>query len=106
MRDPEGIALAIRNAERVAVCSHISPDGDTIGSALAMRLILRQMGKAAEVFCQDKVPDYLQFLPGAESIRNPEDCRERFDLMLSVDVSDLARLGSCAELQKLCTHTA
>ena len=106
MRDPEGIAQALRSAGSVAICSHISPDGDTIGSALAMRLILRQMGKTAEVFCQDKVPDNLLFLPGVEWIRNPDGCGERFDLMLSVDVSDPARLGSCAELRKLCGRTA
>ena len=63
MRNPEGIAGAIRNAETVALCCHINPDGDTIGGALALRLALRNLGKKADVFCQDKVPDNLLFLP-------------------------------------------
>ena len=106
MRDPEGIARTLREANSVCICSHVSPDGDTIGSALAMRLVLINMGKRVRVFCQDKVPDSLCFLPGADEIRHPEENTERFDLFLSVDVSDEARLGSCAALRSCCERTA
>ena len=107
MRDPEGIARALRAAESIAVCSHINPDGDTIGSALAMRLILKGMGKRVRVFCRDKVPDNLAFLPGAEEICAPDGIRERFDLLLSVDASDPNRLDTCyTVLKELCAHTA
>ena len=106
MRDPEGIARALRGAESVAVCSHINPDGDTIGAALAMRLMLQGMGKRVQVFCDSKLPDNLSFLPGAEEIRLPDGCEERFDLFLSVDVSDRERLGRCARLMSQCAHTA
>ena len=106
MRDPAGIARAIEQAETVCICSHVSPDGDTIGSALAMRLVLQGMGKKVSVFCQDKVPDNLMFLPGVESIRKPETNRDRYDLFLPVDVSDAARLGTCAELMQCCVHSA
>lgn len=106
MRDPAGIARAIEQAETVCICSHVSPDGDTIGSALAMRLVLQGMGKRVSVFCQDKVPDNLMFLPGVECIRKPETNRDRYDLFLPVDVSDAARLGTCAELMQCCTHSA
>lgn len=106
MRDPAGIARAIEQAKTVCICSHVSPDGDTIGSALAMRLVLQGMGKKVSVFCQDKVPDNLMFLPGVESIRKPETNRNRYDLFLPVDVSDAARLGTCAELMQCCAHSA
>ena len=106
MRDPEGIARALRAADRVCICSHISPDGDTIGSALAMRLMLIGMGKQVRVFCQDKVPDNLMFLAGAGEIRRPCENTENYDLFLSVDVSDEARLGEGAELRKRCAHSA
>ena len=106
MRDPAGIAEAIRAAESVCICGHVNPDGDTIGSALAMRLILLGSGKKAQVFFQDKVPDNLMFLPGADTIRKPETCGERYDLFLAVDVSDPARLGGCAALMSRCTQTA
>ena len=44
-RNFEAIARCIREAQTVAVVSHVSPDGDTLGSAAAMRLILQAMGK-------------------------------------------------------------
>ena len=106
MRDPEGIARAIREARTIAICSHISPDGDTIGSALAMRLAALSLGKTVRVFCQDKVPDNLLFLPGVEEIRSPLGNQEKFDLFLAVDVSDRGRMGACAEVLKDCAHTA
>ena len=39
-RNPEAVAEAIRKAQRIAVCSHVNPDGDTLGCATAMRLAL------------------------------------------------------------------
>ncbi len=106
MRNPEGIARAVEQARTVCVCCHVSPDGDTIGSALAMKLVLRHLGKEADVFCQDKVPDNLMFLPGAETIRKPEAAAARYDLFLPVDVSDAERLGACRELTARCAHSA
>ena len=105
-RNPEAIAEAIRKAQRIAVCSHVNPDGDTLGCATAMRLALIQLGKEVSLFCDGKVPDTLSFLPGAEEIRRPEGNEESFDLMLAVDVSDEERLGTCARLKARCAHTA
>ncbi len=106
MRDTEGISSRIRAARTIAVCSHINPDGDTIGSALAMRLVLMHLGKKVQCFCEDKVPDNLSFLPGVKEIRRPEGNTDRFDLMLSVDVSDPRRLGACLALKEVSLHTA
>lgn len=105
-RNPQAVAEALRKARSIAICSHVNPDGDTIGCALAMRLGLMSMGKQVRVFCQDKVPDNLVFLPGANEIRDPAECREGFDLLLAVDVSDRERLGSGKELLSRCLHTA
>ena len=106
MRDPAGIASAISRAESVCICGHVSPDGDTIGSALAMRLILQRLGKRARVFFQDKAPDLLSFLPGIETIQTPEQNTENYDLFLAVDVSDRERLGACKELLRCCARSA
>lgn len=106
MRNPEGIAAFLREAESVCICCHVNPDGDTIGSALAMRLALSGMGKRVRVFCEDKVPDNLRFLPGAAEIHPPADNREDYDLFLSVDVSDPARLGDCGILRARCARSA
>ena len=105
-RNPEAIAQAIQRAQSVAVCSHINPDGDTIGSALAMRLALKDLGKRVEVFCEDKVPDIMMMLPGADQFRHPAECEESFDLFLAVDCSSPDRLGSGEQLMRRCAHNA
>ena len=105
-RDPEGVARLIREAETIAVCSHISPDGDTLGCAAAMRIALERMGKKVSLFCDGVVPDQLSFLPGIDLMREPTGEEEGFDLMLAVDVSDEKRLGSCVKLMEKCRHTA
>ena len=105
-RPLDGVMAAIRAAKSVALACHISPDGDTVGSALAMRLGLMEMGKEVALFCQDKIPDVLGFLPGAGEFSVPGDNAEPFDLLLSLDVSDEKRLGSCHALMSKAAHTA
>ena len=104
IRNPEPVAALIRGAETIALCSHVSPDGDTLGSTLALKMGLESLGKRVSTFCQDPVPAKLSMLPGAEQFRRPEDAaQERFDLLIAVDVSDQARMGTC---QRLLAQTA
>ena len=105
-RNPEEIARYIREARTVALVSHVNPDGDTLGSAAAMRLILQAMGKEAALFCDGKVPDQMKFLPGAELFRVPGENEGPFDLMLAVDVSSTERMGACQALAGKSRHTA
>ncbi len=94
-RNPDGVAKAIAQAKKVALCAHVSPDGDTVGSTLALRLGLMQLGKVVAVFCQDKIPDNLHFLCGADAFRTADSMEnETFDLTVAVDAADEARLGT------------
>lgn len=106
MRTLDGVIEAIRAAKTVAIVCHISPDGDTVGSALAMRLGLLEMGKTVALYCQDKIPEALSFLPGAGLFRMPETADEPFDLLLCLDVSDEKRMGRCNALLAKAAHTA
>ena len=45
INDREGLLEDIRQARKIVLCAHVSPDGDTLGSSLAMRLALEKMGK-------------------------------------------------------------
>ena len=74
-RNLETIARCIREAETIAVVSHVNPDGDTLGSAAAMRLILQAMGKEVTLFCDGKVPDMLYFMPGHDLFTCPRDMK-------------------------------
>ncbi|MBQ8202545.1 MAG: DHH family phosphoesterase [Clostridia bacterium] len=107
-RPLESVMEAIRTAKSFALVSHVNPDGDTVGSVLALRQGLLQLGRPVTLFCQDKIPDDLAFLPGAEGFRLPENIAEgeQFDLLMCVDVSDESRMGRCASLMKLAKHTA
>lgn len=107
-RNLEAVAQAIHTAHTIAICSHVSPDGDTIGSGLAMLHGLTQLGKLVTLFDQDKIPDSLHILPGYEQYRMPETLAEdeHFDLLLAIDVSDAQRMGSCSVLLDRCAHTA
>ena len=107
MRPLEGIIEAIHGARSVALVSHVNPDGDTVGSALALKLGLEKLGKTVVPFCRDKVPDNIMFLSGAGDFRRLEDMPDaRFDLLICVDVADEGRMGSCAPLMKGSAHTA
>lgn len=105
-RNPEGIARMIHDAGTIALCSHVNPDGDTLGSATAMRQILQKLGKRVFLFCDGKVPDILSFLPGSDQFRVPGEKEGPFDLMLALDVSDINRLGACEKLMAVSAHTA
>lgn len=107
-RNLNGVIAAVRASQRIALVSHVSPDGDTIGSVLALRQGLMQLGKQADVFCQDRVPEYLRFLAGAECYRQPQETEEseRFDLLLYVDVSDETRMGDCRMLESRAARIA
>jgi phosphoesterase RecJ-like protein len=93
-------AQRISNAQRILLICHVSPDGDAIGSLLALGLALRQLEKSNVVMaCADPVPDDSRHLPHWESItRRPQGS---FDLVVSLDCSDLDRLGSPYDPQVL-----
>ena len=79
------------NANRILLITHITPDGDAIGGLLALGQVLRGMGKTAVVSCSDAVPGRFAYLPGFADIVHQAD--GPFDLVVSVDCSDLRRVG-------------
>ena len=63
------IVEQIRAAESFVVTTHVNPDGDAVGSALALREFLRALGKTkVTVGLQDRVPRNYQWLPGADAV--------------------------------------
>lgn len=62
------LAERIEAAETLVVVSHDRPDGEAIGSSVALGLILRKLGKRVTVVNRDPVPDSLAFLPGSDTI--------------------------------------
>ena len=83
----------LKNANRVFLCTHIAPDGDAIGSLLALKRMLEGMGKSVTACCADPVPRRFCDLPGAADVVLPEQVTGSFDLALSVDATDEKRVG-------------
>src|SRR5579883_1603008 len=75
----QAILAAIRAGERFLVCSHSRPDGDAIGSMLAMGMLLGQMGKRADLVAADRIPAVYRNLPGANEIRTMMRVHGRYD---------------------------
>ncbi len=87
----QAIAEHLGRVERVLVVSHISPDGDTLGSSLGLAWALRGRGLSVRLACADPVPPELHFLPGHEAYTADGPGDEQ--LILVVDASDLERIG-------------
>lgn len=82
-----------RKAKRMALIAHVSPDGDTVGATLALRLAFLSLGKAVDVICDGKPDKSLGYLPGVECFLRPEQNDGSYDTVIAVDVSDHKLLG-------------
>lgn len=86
----DNILEEIKKAEKIVILTHETPDGDAIGSSLAMSLAIKQLGKNPDVI----IPEYsrlFEFLPGSKDIKKESDI-QKYDLAISVDCTDLKRL--------------
>jgi phosphoesterase RecJ-like protein len=82
----------IEAASSVLVASHDRPDGDAIGSSVALGLILEKLGKQVAVVNRDPVPETLAFLPGSERVLAPAG-RSGADLLVVLDSAGRDRIG-------------
>ena len=85
------ILAALQEGERFLVCSHSRPDGDAVGSMLAMGMLLRQMGKRADIVAADRVPAVYRELPGAEAIRHVMRVHGPYDAVVLLECDSLER---------------
>lgn len=92
-------------ARRIALIAHIQPDGDAIGSCLALAEALTETGKNIDVYCQDEIPVSLHFLKGAKQIKKDVHGISPYDLCISIDCSDEERMGSCFSIFQAAKHT-
>ncbi|WP_372712589.1 bifunctional oligoribonuclease/PAP phosphatase NrnA [Ilyobacter sp.] len=102
----------IKNSERILLTSHINPDGDALGSGLALFLALNKynriqsgldenyMDKVVRIVLEDNVPGNLKFLKGTEMIENIKnvESKYKFDLVICLDSANKERIGSVERL--------
>ncbi len=100
MNELKKIAKVIRENESFFITSHIRPDGDSIGSQLALKRILEKLGKEVTIANHDSAPKIYDFLTGRESIKQELPKDREFDVALVLDSPELSRLESTVEAIK------
>jgi phosphoesterase RecJ-like protein len=90
---PAALLEAIARGRRFIVTSHQRPDGDAVGSAVAMALALRALGKHATVVMDAVLPSFLQPFPGADAIVVATEVSDVVDAVLVMECGTLARSG-------------
>ncbi len=91
------IKQIIDQHNNLLIISHILPDGDNIGSVLALTRALTMMGKNVKGIVNGILPDYYRFLVGSEDLISPEEADfDHCDLLLIVDAADRGRVGDLA----------
>ena len=86
----DNILEEIKKAETIVLLAHENPDGDAIGSVLAMGLALKTMGKKPDMIIRE-FPRTFNFLPGANEVKQNSDVK-KYDLAISLDCANLKRL--------------
>ncbi|SHK65032.1 phosphoesterase RecJ domain-containing protein [Desulforamulus aeronauticus DSM 10349] len=94
MNDLSVVAESIKRCQRPIICGHVMPDGDSLGSVLALGLGLHLLGKQVTMASSDPLPELYSFLPGINEMIVGEVSPEAFDLLIVVDCSVPDRLGS------------
>jgi phosphoesterase RecJ-like protein len=90
------IADALCESRKIALICHINPDGDTVGSALALYRALTKIGKKADVFCADEIGEKLKYLPFSDSFNINRE--QKYDLAAAIDCGDRGRMGLMSEI--------
>lgn len=95
----EELISRLKEKKRTLILTHRNPDPDTLGSAFALKCILKALGSPSFVACADKVPKRLEFITGGASL---EYTGEEYERIIAVDIASPKQLG---ELELLAEKT-
>ena len=87
------VVQLIEQQQRFMITSHIRPDGDGLGSGLALYWMLRDLGKEVDVVLRDRVPPAYNVLPASELVVVQDDVTEKYDAAFIIECSDVDRPG-------------
>src|SRR4051812_7531298 len=102
----ERAAAVIEGSPLVALACHVTPDGDALGSMLAMHLLCRSQGKASVASWPEPfvVAPHYTFLPGLDLCTAPDRFPSEPEVMVTFDCGSLDRLGELAHAAKAAGH--
>lgn len=83
--DRQAVRVQLEKANKILITSHVHPDGDAIGSSLALCHVLKGMGRQVQVVLDDHVPDIYDILPGFEEIQRYDGEPLAADMVVLLD---------------------
>lgn len=89
----DDVANVLLNANSALVFCHVRPDGDTVGSAVALKFALECIGKKCDLVCDSDYPSKLEYLPYSPLFSKPEKIKSRYDVHVATDVASENLLG-------------
>ena len=88
----------IKRSNNIAISFHVSPDGDSVGSSLALMHGIRKLGKKVSILCNENAPETFNFLCGAEEISNSDGIIDReTDCLIILDCGNVSRINCNVE---------
>ena len=90
----EDIGRVLSEHQQFAVLSHVRPDGDALGSQLALGLSLRKLGKNVRIWNEEGMLEKYSFLPQGELVTKPPATAEHVDVAIALDTAIQNRLGT------------
>ena len=100
----QAIRNFLLNNDGFTILCHASPDGDTLGSGLALFIALKNQGKKVEISCHDTVPSAYDCMPYTDCIILPQ-AAVGYENVIAVDCADAARMGNGLPLFQKGVHT-
>lgn len=95
------VVEVLKKSTSVGITFHVSPDGDSLGSALALMLVLKKLGKEAYIVSSDKIPETYSFLPYLNSIMNEFRISENsLDSIVVLDCGNYERISAKIDFDK------
>ena len=96
--------------KQIAIIAHYNPDGDAIGASLALMMFLQQRGHIANVLVPNSYPDFLGWMPYADTItvatENMQLCEEKIRMANVIFCLDFNTLGRTGKLQEMLENTS
>lgn len=88
------IAAILKNCKTAAICCHVRPDGDALGSGLALTRALENAGKTVYMLCEEQPPERLCLFPAMQNTFQSLPVKlNELDLFIVVDSADVTRIG-------------
>ena len=92
---------AIKKYNDFLICMHVDPDGDTIGSACALSLILEKLQKQYKIYSPDSIPQIYSFIKNSQNTVKEPEPGKIYGAVIAVDCGDIRRIAGGAQIKEL-----